>query len=533
MQRLPIEPVSQACGEPAQGPLRPYRRRHLHPAVRRGGLRRPAGVHRAGDPAHQPRLGHPADDRARARRRRPRSRSSTRRTGAHITDGVDLLRRAAARSDERQPADRARPPAGPAAGRPAAGPDGAGGRAQRLRARGAGDRRRAVDPGPAGAAGREAGRRPTRARPVRRPGLGLPHLLNLWDYLRGAAERAVLQRVPPDVPAEFLHYLRVREWQDLYGQLRQVVLRQLGIGACRRPAARAWTRSARAPGRCWPGCSRTSGLRGRPARRSREYAGARGARFAICPGSALAKKPPRWVMAAELVETSRLWARRSPGSSRSGPSRWPATWSTRSYSEPHWSKRQAAVDGAPSGSRCTALPIVVGRRGRLRPDRPGAVPGAVHPARAGRGRLADPPPVLRRQPGAAARTSRSWSTGPAGADILVDDDDAVRLLRPADPGRRRLRRGTSTRGGRRPGGPTPTCSPSPGTMLVSARPDVDDRRLPRTPGRQGGLTLPLTYQFEPGAPDDGVTVRRPAGRCSTRCARRASTGRCRGCARSW
>ena len=41
----------------------------------------------------------------------------------------------------------------------------------------------------------------------------------------------------------------------------------------------------------------------------REYLGARGAKFAIFPGSALFKKPPRWVMAAELVETSRLWGR--------------------------------------------------------------------------------------------------------------------------------------------------------------------------------------------------------------------------------
>ena len=55
-----------------------------------------------------------------------------------------------------------------------------------------------------------------------------------------------------------------------------------------------------------------------------EYIGARGARFAIFPGSALFRKPPRWVMAAELVETSRLWARTRRGSSRSGSRSWPA-----------------------------------------------------------------------------------------------------------------------------------------------------------------------------------------------------------------
>ena len=70
MQRLPIEAISQASRLPALGPLRPRRRRHRHPPLLRGRLPRAARVHRAGDPAHQPRLGHPADDLARARRRR-------------------------------------------------------------------------------------------------------------------------------------------------------------------------------------------------------------------------------------------------------------------------------------------------------------------------------------------------------------------------------------------------------------------------------------------------------------------------------
>ena len=68
--------------EPTGGPLRPRRRRRLHPPLRRGRLRRPPRLHRPGDPAHQPRLGRAADDRARPRRDLPRSRSSTRPTPA-------------------------------------------------------------------------------------------------------------------------------------------------------------------------------------------------------------------------------------------------------------------------------------------------------------------------------------------------------------------------------------------------------------------------------------------------------------------
>ena len=83
--------------QPAQGPLRAGRRRHLHPAVLAGGLRRPPGVHRPGDPAHQPRLGHPADGRRSAWATSRRSRSSTRRTRAAIDDGVGSCWRSSTR----------------------------------------------------------------------------------------------------------------------------------------------------------------------------------------------------------------------------------------------------------------------------------------------------------------------------------------------------------------------------------------------------------------------------------------------------
>ena len=114
---------------------------------------------------------------------------------------------------------------------------------------------------------------------------------------------------------EFLHFLRVREWQDLHAQLKQIC-RELGLdrndaagaarpGAHRRPGRSAVPRRAGRPPR---------GARRRPAavaagRAPREYLGARGTRFAINPGSSLARIQPPLVMAAEIVETTRLWAR--------------------------------------------------------------------------------------------------------------------------------------------------------------------------------------------------------------------------------
>ncbi len=178
-------------------------RRHLHPALRRGRLRRPARVHRAGDPAHQPGLGHPPDDRASGLgdiAAFPFIDPPDRRS---IADGVDLLEELGALDGAGAASCTARrAPARPAARSTRAWaawcwrPD-----RQRLRARGPGDRRRAVHPGPARAAGRQAagGRRaPRAASPTRTPTSST--YLNLWTLPARAAEGAVLQPVPRAVP---------------------------------------------------------------------------------------------------------------------------------------------------------------------------------------------------------------------------------------------------------------------------------------------------------------------------------------------
>ena len=191
---LPLQPAAQGAaaadradlagvGQPAQGPLRPASRRHLHPALLRGRLRRPAGVHRPGDPAHQPRLGHPADDRARPRRHRRRSRSSTRPTGAasptasRCCSELGALRRATRLTA-------ARPAAGRAAGRPAAGPDGARGRAATAACARCWSSRRRCRSRTRGSGRWTDQQAADEARPLRRPDSDFLAFLNLWDYLR-------------------------------------------------------------------------------------------------------------------------------------------------------------------------------------------------------------------------------------------------------------------------------------------------------------------------------------------------------------
>ena len=181
VQRLPIEAISQASAGAAGRALWPGGAWHLRPPLRRGRLRCPSCVHRPRGPAHQPRLRHPPDGRD-----RPRlwGRGPCRASGdvaafpfvdppdaRSIDDGVALLASSARSTASRAHARRAA--AGPTAHRPPARADGARGRPQRVRRRGAGDRRRAVDPGPARAPDRQGAGRRCDAQALRGPRLRL------------------------------------------------------------------------------------------------------------------------------------------------------------------------------------------------------------------------------------------------------------------------------------------------------------------------------------------------------------------------
>ena len=189
----------------AVGPLRAGRGRRRDPALQPGGLRGPAGVHRAGDPAHLAGQRDPADDLARARPgravpvRRParQPRGAGRRTAA---GGARCPGPRPTGAPGRAAAHRRRPQARPAADRPAAGPDDPGGRPARLPARGAGDHRRALDPGPARAPGRAARAGRPAARPLPGPALGLHGLAQPVAAPAREAEGDGLQRLPADVP---------------------------------------------------------------------------------------------------------------------------------------------------------------------------------------------------------------------------------------------------------------------------------------------------------------------------------------------
>ncbi|GHG45182.1 ATP-dependent helicase [Sinomonas cellulolyticus] len=163
--------------------------------------------------------------------------------------------------------------------------------------------------------------------------------LNLWNYLQEQQRELSSSAFRRLCKAEYINYLRVREWQELYQQLRQLA-RPLGISLGQGRETDPVGRHDAVHQSLLAGLLSHIGLLDE---RKRDYLGARGTRFAIFPGSALFKKSPTYVMAAELVETSRLWARTAAKMDPAWGELVAPHLVKRSYSEPHWSKRAGSV----------------------------------------------------------------------------------------------------------------------------------------------------------------------------------------------
>ena len=186
--------------------------------------------------------------------------------------------------------------------------------------------------------------------------------LNLWRHLRSRQRDLSSSAFRRMCRREYLNYLRVREWQDFESQLRQVC-KELKVELGKEPAwsRRRATDEADSEGAPYDADGihqallagllshvgvleeRERSAPGQKPRGPREYLGARGARFAIFPGSALRGKNPTYVMAGELVETGRLWARQNAAIKPEWAERIGAHLVKRTYSEPHWSRRRASV----------------------------------------------------------------------------------------------------------------------------------------------------------------------------------------------
>ncbi len=322
--------------------------------------------------------------------------------------------------------------------------------------------------------------------------------LNLWNYLREQRRELsgnAFRRLCRD---EFLHYLRIREWQDLVGQLRSIA-RDLGLAAS--GVEYDDVDPARIHAALLAGLLSHVGMRREDAR---EYLGARNSRFVLAPGSVLTKRPPRWVVVAELVETSRLYGRTAARIQPEAVERVAGDLVQRTYSEPHWDAGRGEVLAY---ERVTlyGLPLVARRRvgyARVEPQvarelfiRHALVEGDWQT----RHRFLGDNARLRAELGDLEERARR-------RDLLVGDEDVYALYDtriPADV--------VSARHfdawWKKQRHQTPD-------LLTFSRDDLlraEDTAAADRPDlwRTGDVALSLTYRFEPGAADDGVTVHVP------------------------
>ena len=158
--------------------------------------------------------------------------------------------------------------------------------------------------------------------------------LNLWNYVQEQQKELTKNQFRRQCQKDFLNYLRIREWQDIYHQIRLTV-REMGLPINSEKAEYQQIHTA-----LLSGLLSHIGLK---EAEKQQYLGARNAHFAIFPNSMLFKKQPKWVMAAELVETSKLWGRMVAEIEPEWIEPLAEHLIKKSYSEPRWSKSRGAV----------------------------------------------------------------------------------------------------------------------------------------------------------------------------------------------
>ncbi|MEZ3159537.1 ATP-dependent RNA helicase HrpA [Microbacterium sp. BWT-B31] len=343
-------------------------------------------------------------------------------------------------------------------------------------------------------------------------------LLNLWNHLQEQQAQLGSSAFRRLCRAEHLNYVRVREWADVHRQLSQLVraprdqetttadpdavhkailsglLSHIGVLDARTINP---PKDRRAP------ADRPGG--GRPARG--EYVGARGARWAVFPGSGLRKKTPSAVMAAELVETSRLFARTVAAIDPAWAEDLAGDLAKRSLSEPHWSKSAGAAS-AYEKVTLFGVEIVPRRRVQLsRFDRPFArelfvrhalVEGDWEPP--GDKRLT----AFERRNLELRRRLEKVEERERRRDILVGDE-AVFAFYDARIPRDVFDARSFETWWKDAQARTPRLLDMSEADLLDESARSDERDFPAR-WRQGDQVLSLAYRFEPGAPDDGVTA---------------------------
>jgi len=337
-------------------------------------------------------------------------------------------------------------------------------------------------------------------------------LLNIWKFFAGLREEGGHKRQVQACREKFLNWLRLREWRDLHGQLRET-LRELGWNAdaelAREAPYDAFHRAL------------LPGLLGNIGVKSEEgdfYLGARGIKFHPFPGSGVDRKGLKWLVAAELAETTRLYARTL---ARIDPDWIEAAAGdvvTHNYFEPKWERASGQVVAS---ERVSLYGLAIVPRRRVNYSR--IAPAEAHEIFAAALAMGEV------ETGAAfyahnlklVKDVQTLEDKARRTDVLVSDETIAAFYKSRVPAE------ISTRADLEKwlkAEDKPELAPTERAELRASRDQslrlareqlmrhgaeaITEEQFPKVL-RLGDFEVPVSYRFEPGHPMDGVTARLP------------------------
>ena len=353
--------------------------------------------------------------------------------------------------------------------------------------------------------------------------------LNLWEGFELARDALGANPLRRWCKARFLNYLRLREWHDTFRQLKQLT-RDLGLemtsaqherdaeaqaevtarvlaspGQGRRPSVAIDHESLHRA--LLTGLLSNLGLK----QENREYLGARNRRFFVHPGSGVAKKSPKWVMAAEMVETTKLYARQVAAIKPEWVEPLAEHLVKRSYSEPHWEMKRAQVVASEQVT-LFGLPIVTARKVHYGPLAPQESRELFIRRALVEGEFQTRAPFFAHNRGLMDEVGELEDRA-RKRDILVDEETLFAFYAERIP--EGIYNGRSFDKWRKEAE-----RDNPDVLHLNlddlmAR-DAEEVTVARYPEQlhHNSVAYPLSYHFAPGAVDDGVTMIVPAAMLS-------------------
>lgn len=323
--------------------------------------------------------------------------------------------------------------------------------------------------------------------------------LKLWDFFDDLLKHKKSgKKLMAQCREHFLSYRRLREWREIHGQLH-VLMTELGFKPNEIPAGYDEIHRALLPG--------LLGNIGFKTEKEGEYLGARGIKFAIFPGSVLKKGKAKWVVAAELVETSKLYARCAAKIEPQWLERIAANLCKKHYFDPHWEKKQAQVIVY---ERVTLYGLVIVQKrpvhyGSINPKESREI--FIRSALVAGEYVTQAPFFTHNQ--ALIEEIEALEHKARRQDVLVDEQEIFAFYDAIVPAN--ITNGAGFEKWRK------QAEQNDAHLLYLQREllmrhqagHITEVQFPETMTRPDGSVLPLTYRFDPGHVLDGVTVSVP------------------------